>query len=72
MIRLKIREIAREKKISQSRLARLADVDNGTMRKAFRDENITLETLNKIARALEMHPCNLFDYTPDPPPALEK
>ena len=70
MIRLKIKEIAQEKEISQSRLARLADVDNGTMRKAFRNENITLDTLNKIARALNMHPADLFDYEPDPPPAL--
>ena len=70
MIRLKIKEIAEQKHISQSRLARRADVDNGTMRKAFNSENITLETLNKIARALNMHPCELFDYEPDPPPAL--
>lgn len=70
MIRLKIKEIAQEKKISQSRLARLADLDTKTMKLVYQNGNITLNTLNKIARALQMHPNELYDYTPDPPPAL--
>lgn len=70
MIRLKIKEIAQEKKISQTRLARLADIDQSTMRLAFQGGNITLNTLNKIARALGMHPNELYDYEPDPPPAV--
>lgn len=71
MIRLKVKAVAKEKKISQSRLSRLADIDPGTMRRIFSGEaNITLETLNRLARALQVEPANLFDYEPDPPPAL--
>lgn len=69
MIRLKVKEIAQEKSLSQSRLGRLADIDQGTMRRIFHDPtpNITLETLNRLARALHMHPAELIDYEPDPP-----
>lgn len=70
MIRLKVKEIAEQRKISQSRLARIADLDTKTMKLVFQNGNITLSTLNKIARALNMHPAELFDYEEDPPPAL--
>ena len=69
MIRLKVKEIAQQKNISQSRLSRLADIDQGTMRRIFNDPspNITLETLNRLAKALHMHPSDLLVYEPDPP-----
>jgi DNA-binding Xre family transcriptional regulator len=68
MIRLKVKEIAQRKNLSQSRLGRLADIDQGTMRRIFNDPapNITLETLNRLARALRMHPADLIEYEPDP------
>jgi DNA-binding Xre family transcriptional regulator len=69
MIRLKVKEVAREKQISQTRLGRLADIDSGTIRKIFSGEaNITLELLNRLARTLRVHPAELLDYVPDPPP----
>ncbi len=69
MIHLKVTEIARQKNLSQSRLSRLADIDQGTMRRIFHDPtpNITLETLNRLARALRMQPADLIEYEPDPP-----
>lgn len=69
MIRLKVKELASQKNISQTRLGRLADIDSGTMRKIFSGQaNITLELLNRLARTLHVHPAALLDYEPDPPP----
>lgn len=66
MIRLKVKEIAKQQKISQNRLGRLADMDHGTVRRIYAgDANITLETLNRLARALHCHPCELLEYIPD-------
>jgi len=48
---------AREKKgLSQERLARLADVANNTIIKieAGKNQNPTLDTLQKVSKALEM------------------
>lgn len=70
MIRLKIREVAAKKHLSQSKIARMTDMDIETVRRAFRNKNITIDSLNKIANALQTHPCELFEYEPDPPPAL--
>lgn len=69
MIRLKVKEIATSKGLSQSKLSRWADVDIATVRRIFRDPegtNITLETLNRLANALGVNPCELMEYTPDP------
>lgn len=70
MIRLKVKEVAKQQKISQNRLGRLADMDHGTIRRVYTGEaNITLDTLNKLANVLRVHPCELLEYTPDPPAA---
>ena len=68
MIRLKVKEVATSKGLSQSKLSRWADVDIATVRRMFRDPgtNITLETLNRLANALGVNPCELIEYTPDP------
>ena len=68
MIRLKVKEVATAKGLSQSKLSRWADVDIATVRRIFRDPaiNITLETLNRLANALGVDPCELMEYTPDP------
>jgi len=73
MIRLKVKEVAAQKHISQSRLSRLADIDQGTMRRIFNDprSNITLETLNRLARTLRVQPGDLLEYETDPPPSVE-
>lgn len=71
MIRLKIKEIAQQKHISQTQLSRLTGMDIDTVRRAFQNTgNPTLESLDRFARALKVHPCELLDFTPDPPPAL--
>jgi DNA-binding Xre family transcriptional regulator len=69
MIRLKVKEVAKSRGLSQSKLSRWADVDISTIRRLFREPggtNITLETLNRLAGALGVDPCQLIEYTPDP------
>lgn len=65
MIRLKVKEIAKAKHISQGEFQRRAGIDMTTARRIFRGQaNITLDTLDRIATALQCHPCELLDYSP--------
>ena len=69
MFRLKVKEKAKEKKISQGRLSRMADVDDNTLQKVFRDPhaNITLYTLDKLAVALGVDIRDLIESVPEEP-----
>jgi DNA-binding Xre family transcriptional regulator len=69
MIRLRVKEIAEAKKMSMTRLARIADVDYKTVRKLFRDpySEIGLVTLDKLAWALHAEPAELIEYKRTPP-----
>ncbi|MEK7482653.1 MAG: helix-turn-helix transcriptional regulator [Patescibacteria group bacterium] len=51
-----IKKLRKSKGLSQEKLARLADVANNTIIKieAGKNQNPTLDTLKKIAKALEM------------------
>jgi transcriptional regulator with XRE-family HTH domain len=71
MIRLKIKELAKERGISQLKLGRLADIDTERMRRIFRygDSqhcNLTLTSLDRIARALSVDASALIESVPDP------
>ncbi|MBX5459051.1 MAG: helix-turn-helix transcriptional regulator [Thermogemmatispora sp.] len=65
-IRIRVREIAQQKGISQSRLSRLADLNVGMIQRIFHDPytNITLTTLEKLARALRVDPSELIELEP--------
>ncbi len=54
MIRLRIKEVAQEKGFSQGRLSRVANIDENTLKRIYRDPYaiITTETLDKLAKAL--------------------
>ena len=67
MIRLRVKEIAQGKKISQGRLSREANIDLNTVRDILRNpgKNITLETLNRLAGALGVDARELIEYTSD-------
>lgn len=68
MIRLKVKEIAKQKNISQARLSRLSDVDVKAIRRMYREPdkaNIRLETLNKLAYALKVDARELLEYERD-------
>lgn len=69
MIRLKVKEIAQSRGISQNKLARMADVDNKTMSKAFRSPHhyISTEVLDKIALALQVDISCLLENDPPLP-----
>lgn len=73
MIRLKVRELAQQQNISQSRLGRLADIDAPRMRQIWRygdshHTNITLTTLDRLAKALHVDASELIESVPDSEP----
>lgn len=63
MARLRIREIAEAKGISQGLLARTANITQGVIRQIWRNprHNINFETLEKIAKALDVLIRDLID-----------
>lgn len=69
MFRLKVREIAEARGISQSRLSRLADVDPKSIRRIYRDPHVSLSLyiLDRIAQALQVDISELVESVPDDP-----
>jgi len=67
MVRLKVREIAEAKKINMSKLSRMADVNYNTIRAIWDNEmkDVTVSTLEKIARALKVDVSELIEMLPD-------
>lgn len=70
MIRLKIREIAQRKGISQTKLGQLALVDVDRVRKIWRygdsaHANLTLQVLDRLAKALGVDASELIESVPD-------
>ena len=67
MIRLKIKELAQEKGISQYRLAKDSGVDIRTVQRIFRDPYriITTETLDRFARVLQVDASELVESVAD-------
>lgn len=58
-----LKKLREQKGLSQDRLAKLADIANNTIIKIEQGENInpTLETLKKVAKALEVSVDELID-----------
>jgi Predicted transcriptional regulator len=67
MIRLRVKEVAREKGFSMGKLSRSSDVSFTTVKRMFDDPHysVTTFTLDKLARALEVHPAELIEFDPD-------
>jgi DNA-binding Xre family transcriptional regulator len=67
MIRLRVRELAEAQGLNISQLSRKCDIDLRTMRAIWRNPErvITTVILNRLAKGLQMHPCDILDYTPD-------
>jgi len=63
MLRLRVQEIAKEKKISMSKLSRSSDLAYHTIQAIYRNpfRDVTLSTLEKLADALEVDICDLFE-----------
>jgi DNA-binding Xre family transcriptional regulator len=62
-VRLRVKEIAKEKGISMGKLQRDADVAYNTVKRMFKDPYYitTTETLGKLARALGVQPGELIE-----------
>ena len=67
MVRLKVREIAEAKKINMSKLSRMADLNYNTVRAIWDDatKDVTVSTLEKIAKALNVEIAELIEVLPD-------
>lgn len=73
MIRLKVREIAKQKGMSQTKLAHLALMDDTRLRMIYRYPdsehiNLTLQVLDRLAKALGVDASELIESVPDSDP----
>lgn len=70
MIRLKIKEVAQEKGISQRKLSIHSTVDIKTIQKIYRYPTsvVTTETLDKLAKVLNVDASELLESVPDDTP----
>ncbi|QBD76426.1 XRE family transcriptional regulator [Ktedonosporobacter rubrisoli] len=72
MLRIKVKEIARQKKMSQRKLFLRSRVDLRTLQRIYHDEyaNITLDTLGRIAYGLDVNASELIEGRSDTPEHL--
>ena len=66
-VRLRLKEVAKEKGMSMGKLQRDADIAYNTIKRMFKDPYYitTTETLGKLARALGVPPGELIEEVPD-------
>jgi DNA-binding Xre family transcriptional regulator len=66
MYKLRVKEIAEQKKINMAKLSRLADVSYNTTQALFHnpEHDVSLYILDRIAKALDVRICDLIDETP--------
>lgn len=69
MIRLRISDVAKEKGISMRKLSKEAGIAYNTLRLIYRNpyRDISLYTLDAIARVLGVPPGDLIESVPDEP-----
>lgn len=69
MIRLRVKELAQEKGISQGKLSRMSDVDDNTIKRIYRNPTaiVSTETINKLAKALGVSTMEIMEDVPDEP-----
>lgn len=69
VVRLRVKEVAKEKGISMGKLQRDADIAYNTIKRMYKDPYYitTTETLGKLARALGVPPGALIEEVPDIP-----
>jgi transcriptional regulator with XRE-family HTH domain len=67
MIRLRVKEIAQAKGLSQGKLSRMSDVDDNTIKRIYRNPTaiVSTETINKLAKALGVSTMELMEDVPD-------
>lgn len=69
MVRLRVREIAEQKKMSMGKLSRTADVSYRTIKLIYKDpyRDVTVSTLEKLAKALGVSTAELIEDVLDKP-----
>lgn len=69
MIRLRVKEVAKEKGMSMGKLSRKSDVNYRTVKQIYANPtiSITTYTLNKLAVALGVSASDLIEMVPDEP-----
>lgn len=68
MIRLKLKELLKEKHISMGKLSRMSDVSQMTINRICNNPTTyspTLDTLQRIAKALAVPVSTLYEEIPD-------
>jgi DNA-binding Xre family transcriptional regulator len=67
MIRLRVKEVAEARKVSQRKLSLRSGVDINTVRKIYRYPYsvVTTETLDKLAKVLQVSASELIESVPD-------
>ena len=67
MVRLRVKELAKERGISMSKLSRVADVSYNTVKTMYRhpEHGFNTKSLERIARALQVDLTDLFEILPD-------
>jgi DNA-binding Xre family transcriptional regulator len=67
MIRLRLREVLEQRKISQSRLSHMTFLSLNTIQEMVRDptRDVRLSTIDKIAEALGVTVMDLYERIPD-------
>lgn len=66
-VRLRVREVAQAKGVSQYKLSKASGIDMRTVQRIFRDpyRNVTVETLGKFASVLDVDVSELLESVPD-------
>lgn len=74
MIRLKIKEVAQAKPVSMSKLSRMSDVSYDTIQQIYHNpyKDVNLSTLEKLADALDVDVCALFEKEEGAGPAKQR
>ncbi len=68
IVRLKVRQIAESQGINRATLARKADLNYETVHRMWQDEpqrDVSIITLEKIARVLKCNVADLYEIIPD-------
>ena len=67
MVRLRVKEFAKQKNISMGKLSRLADVSYRTIQRIYNDHSYfpTIPTLARIAKVLDVSTSDLIEDVPD-------
>ncbi len=67
MLRLRVKEIAKERGISMGKLSRASDVDYNTIKRMYDDKKYspTIETLHKVAKVLGVSIAELVEEVAD-------